>query len=308
MSGLTTIPQRFYEEPHVFRLEWMVNNSLGWYVRNKSEDSEFQFLFKVPQKALAACGEVGSQYRTEDRLIPTEPMYLLLNLAMANDFSPVNTHDRTFLDMFPYSMQVDWVRFYQNKNATEDDRKCDSDDYPTAEFIRRNPSLFENPDPVSRTVWTPSGSVNTTSVTNYTGCIGFGQVDKKEPSLKWYIYTDGRCPVFGGQKPYGCQKSYPKEAPNQYCRKCYPTSVFEKVAYTPAGIYGDETAGQSKNTTISMIPICPPCVCDHYNLAATECAEESLPESKSVRELTVNLNGVNRTVRYASNRWANSRP
>ena len=137
------------------------------------------------------------------------------------------------------------------------------------------------------------------------GCIGSGQVSATKPSLRYYYYTDGRCPVFGAQTPYGCNESFPAAKPNQYCRKCYPTHVFTELAFTEFGIYGDDTSGQTKNSTISMFPICPPCVCEHYGLDPEQCADETVPESESFKELVLSLDGKNRTVRYVSNRWAN---
>ena len=69
MSGLTNLTESFYASFHDFRLEWHLNHTIAWYIK-PSEATEWQFLFEVPQEALAGCGKVGSMYRTETRPIP----------------------------------------------------------------------------------------------------------------------------------------------------------------------------------------------------------------------------------------------
>lgn len=241
---------------------------------------------------------------------------MLLNLAFANNFSPVRTHDMDFRGGFPYTMEVDYVRFYQSQNATEDDRSCSPPEWPSADYIMHNPHIFSNGNASQRTVWTPKGATSVVSVTNYTGCLGMGEVNKTRAgintTLLWYWYTDGRCPTFGSSTSYGCaygtNPAYGavNRSVNQYCRKCYPTSVFSKLAFTSEGIYGDATSGQSKKTWISGYPICPPVVCQHYGLQPEECAEESLPNATSVKKVMMTLpNGSKWAARYVSNFAAN---
>ncbi len=43
------------------------------------------------------------------RLIPLEPAYILLNLALSNDFSPVTQEELQSMQ-FPFHMLVDYVR------------------------------------------------------------------------------------------------------------------------------------------------------------------------------------------------------
>ena len=70
---------------------------------------------------------------TPERLIPYEPMYILLNIAIMNypgtewaPWSPELT--------YPSSMFVDWVRVYQKDRNVG----CSPPEYPTAEYISCN--------------------------------------------------------------------------------------------------------------------------------------------------------------------------
>jgi len=182
-----------------------------------------------------------------------------------------------------------------------------------------NAALFENPNATERTVLTPWGNMSTTSTTNFTGCLGSGIVNKTSSKvyedLHWYWYTDGRCPTYGAGNTFGCAYGTNKDygaintTVNKFCRKCYPTSVFSRLAFTAEGIYGDSQSGQGKTTHISSYPICPPVVCQHYNLTNDECAVETLPEATSVKEVPVFLDTLfsreKFIVRYASNLASN---
>lgn len=74
-----TTGSTFYSEQHVFRLEW-VPGEVGyvrWYVDGK-------FLYEVPAASLAE-----NYMGMPSRMIPNEPMYLIFNTAMANNWSPL---------------------------------------------------------------------------------------------------------------------------------------------------------------------------------------------------------------------------
>ena len=65
------------------------------------------------------------------RPVPQEPMYIIINLGMSRNFGFVDVDHLTF----PATMQVDWVRVYQDP-----DRKnigCDPVDFPTKADIEQ---------------------------------------------------------------------------------------------------------------------------------------------------------------------------
>ncbi|KAL4070806.1 glycoside hydrolase family 16 protein [Scleroderma citrinum] len=75
-----------------------------------------------------------------DRPIPQEPMYLIMNLAISNNFATVDFADL----VFPTVMLVDWVRVYQPKNAIN--IGCDPKDFPTAAYINEYIEAYTDPN------------------------------------------------------------------------------------------------------------------------------------------------------------------
>jgi len=292
ISALTDMPASPFEEQYVYRMEWKLSNSsskdggLRWFIKRANE-SNFQFLFDIPQAALAGCGDFGSEYRTEDRPVPQEPMYIMLNLALANDFSPVPTHDETFRAGFPYTMEVEYVRFYQREDAAAEDMQCDSAEWPTADFINANDQLYAMPNASALKI-----EYNTTL------CNGTGPVNSSNPhSPHWHAYYDERCPSFGQIAPGGCYNSDLSAA----CRQCFFRSVFEKLAFTQNGLYGDGTSGQQKTTGFNLNPICPVSVCRGKKMPLSQCADETLPGSNSCTDLNLHLADGTLPVKYCGN-------
>merc|ERR1711865_443201 len=292
ISALTDMPSSPFESQHVYRLEWKLTNAstrtggLSWFMK-KPNETEYQFLFDVPQAALAGCDQIGSEYRTEERPIPQEPMSLLLNLALANDFSPVPTHDARFREGFPYTMDIDYVRFYQHKDAAPEDSQCDPPEWPTTDFINANPQLYVNPNASALKV-----------EYNVTLCNGTGPVNTSHPSgPQWHAYYDERCPSFGEIAPGGCYSGDLSAA----CRQCFFRPVFEELAFTANGVYGDNTSGQSKTTGFNLNPICPVSVCIAKKVPLEQCADETLPGSNTCTKLNLHFEGSTLPVKYCGN-------
>ncbi|CAK5262481.1 unnamed protein product [Mycena citricolor] len=74
------------------------------------------------------------------RLIPVEPMSLILNLGTSPNWG---TPDLTTM-VFPAEMRVDYVRIYQRDGETN--LGCDPKDYPTKDYIDRHMVAFTNPN------------------------------------------------------------------------------------------------------------------------------------------------------------------
>jgi len=80
-----------------------------------------------------------------DRPITGEPMYIIANVALANQFVPLDTAHLKF----PTKMRIDWIRVYQPKDAIN--IGCDPEDYPTSAYIQQYPEAYSNPN---LTTWT----------------------------------------------------------------------------------------------------------------------------------------------------------
>ncbi|KAF8878855.1 beta-glucan synthesis-associated protein-domain-containing protein [Infundibulicybe gibba] len=78
------------------------------------------------------------------RLIPEEPMSIILNLGMSQNWQTI---DLTTM-VFPAEMLVDYVRVYQRRGQSN--VGCDPKDYPTANYINNHLSAFQD---VNQTTW-----------------------------------------------------------------------------------------------------------------------------------------------------------
>ncbi|KJA25874.1 glycoside hydrolase family 16 protein [Hypholoma sublateritium FD-334 SS-4] len=74
------------------------------------------------------------------RPIPQEPMYLIANLGMSENFGTV---DLTNL-VFPTKMRIDWIRVYQPSDSIN--IGCDPTDFPTAAYINEYLDAYSNPN------------------------------------------------------------------------------------------------------------------------------------------------------------------
>ncbi|KAK0568363.1 beta-glucan synthesis-associated protein [Tilletia horrida] len=81
------------------------------------------------------------------RLVSTEPMSIILNLAMAAGFQPVRFTGANALT-FPAQFLIDYVRVYQ-RDGQDDKVSCDPSDHPTADYIKNHPELYLNRELIS---------------------------------------------------------------------------------------------------------------------------------------------------------------
>ncbi|KAG9047513.1 hypothetical protein FS837_002098 [Tulasnella sp. UAMH 9824] len=74
------------------------------------------------------------------RIIPDEPLYLIINLGMSENFGDVDLEHL----IFPTHMEVDWIRVYQPKDQIN--VGCDPDGFPTSPYIDMYPEAYTNPN------------------------------------------------------------------------------------------------------------------------------------------------------------------
>jgi beta-glucanase (GH16 family) len=102
-----------------------------------------------PSWTLTADSLQGDPYSTiSSRIVPEEPMYILLNLGMAPSFQQ---QDYKHL-VFPGKMYVDYVRVYQRDGVSQ--ITCDPDNRPTAKYIQDHLPAYSNPN---FTTWAQAG-------------------------------------------------------------------------------------------------------------------------------------------------------
>jgi hypothetical protein len=70
-------------------------------------------------------------------MIPIEPMYMIWNLGMSQDFGEVDIENLPF----PSYMMIDWIRVYQRPDNLK--VGCSPPDMPTAQWINCHQNLFK---------------------------------------------------------------------------------------------------------------------------------------------------------------------
>ncbi|KAJ7134394.1 glycoside hydrolase family 16 protein [Mycena epipterygia] len=142
VSALTYIPSTVYsgEEYGVYGFEY-------WSDPNNRDDGYITWISNGTESWSVTAAAIGPDSTVEisQRLIPEEPMYLILNLGMSPSFQA-----QDFMHMtFPNKMYVDYIRVYQREGVSEG-QTCDPSKYPTAEYINNHLTAYSNPN---LTVW-----------------------------------------------------------------------------------------------------------------------------------------------------------
>lgn len=153
VSGITQLPSNIYEGSgqvfHTFGFEYFANP------KSRSDGFVTWQMDGQPTVRMGA-GAVGPDQGSNGsgvsaRLIPEEPMSIVINLGMSPNWQSIDLSTMTF----PSEMLVDYVRVYQRAGQTN--IGCDPPDYPTADYINRHYEAYSNPQLLS---WTtgPAGA------------------------------------------------------------------------------------------------------------------------------------------------------
>jgi len=95
------------------------------------------------------------------RLVPEEPLYVILNLGMSPGFQRQDFKHLTF----PSRMYIDYVRVYQ-RQGVKNGVTCDPPSHPTANYINKHIQAYTNPN---LTTWAQAGNTFPRN-SRYDGC------------------------------------------------------------------------------------------------------------------------------------------
>ncbi|MCJ1433135.1 hypothetical protein MMC27_002494 [Xylographa pallens] len=137
MSGVTTLNNEWYDgnayQTYAFEYTPGASGKINWFVGEASS-------WAMDARSVRPNGNVGQ------RIIPMEPMAMIMNFGMSNGFSALNF---TGLGAhLPATMRFDYVRIYQDNDAI--DVGCDPSDYPTYDYIQNHAEAYQNPN---KTQW-----------------------------------------------------------------------------------------------------------------------------------------------------------
>ncbi|KAI0695135.1 beta-glucan synthesis-associated [Cytidiella melzeri] len=102
-------------------ISWIANDKLAWTLK---------------------AGGMAADPRVEisARPVPQEPMYIIANLGMSENFGHVDLDHLTF----PATMRIDYIRVYQDPDALN--YGCDPKDFPTEAYINTYIEAYTNPN------------------------------------------------------------------------------------------------------------------------------------------------------------------
>ncbi|KAL9936383.1 hypothetical protein V8E36_004451 [Tilletia maclaganii] len=146
-SGLAMCPRdsyvdaghRFVTYGFEYRPDWEQdgrNSFVTWYV-----DGEPTWTFYGGALDPRPAQEISC------RIVSTEPMTIIMNLAMAAGFQPTRFTGPNAMT-FPAPFLIDYVRVYQ-LDGLDDKITCDPPDHPTAEYIKNHPDLYHDREMIS---------------------------------------------------------------------------------------------------------------------------------------------------------------
>ncbi|KAJ7729678.1 glycoside hydrolase family 16 protein [Mycena maculata] len=142
VSALTYIPSTVYsdEDYGTYGFEW-------WSDPDNREDGYITWVSNGTESWSITADAVGADSTVEisQRLIPEEPMYLILNLGMSPSFQAQDFQHMTF----PNQMYIDYIRVYQREGVSEG-ATCNPSKYPTTDYINNHAAAYNNPN---LTVW-----------------------------------------------------------------------------------------------------------------------------------------------------------
>lgn len=137
LSGLTVLNNNWYDgnqyQTYAFEYTTGSDGNVLWYVGN-------QKTWKLDARAMGPNGNIGA------RIIPEEPMSIIMNFGMSPSFALVDLPGLNKL--LPATMRFDYVRIYQDPD--KEMVTCDPPGYPTTEYINNHLDSYLDPN---KTAW-----------------------------------------------------------------------------------------------------------------------------------------------------------
>uniref|UniRef100_A0A8H7XZ25 GH16 domain-containing protein n=1 Tax=Psilocybe cubensis TaxID=181762 RepID=A0A8H7XZ25_PSICU len=129
-----------YTNPDCYEMEKGCFSVYGFEYKPGFDDAYITWISDdEPTWTLLASGmDADPDVQISARPIPQEPMYLIINLGMSENFGTVDLDNLKF----PTKMRVDWIRVYQPKGSIN--IGCDPKDFPTQAYINQYIEAYTN--------------------------------------------------------------------------------------------------------------------------------------------------------------------
>ena len=133
LSGVTNLNNNWYDgkEYQTYGFEYTPGETgdIHWFVGDTHT-------WHLDSRAVGPNGNIGQ------RVIPQEPMALVMNFGMSMSFAALNMTGLAAL--MPATMRFDYVRIYQDPDS--ESVTCDPDGYETTAYISEHASSYNNPN------------------------------------------------------------------------------------------------------------------------------------------------------------------
>lgn len=131
LSGVTNLNNNWYDgkEYQTYAFEYTPGGQgdIYWYVAD-------QKTWHLDARTVGPNGNIGQ------RVIPTEPMALVMNFGMSMSFAALNLTG--LAPLMPATMRFDYIRIYQDPN--EENVSCDPPGYATTDYIAKHLNAYTN--------------------------------------------------------------------------------------------------------------------------------------------------------------------
>lgn len=137
ISGVTNLNNQWYEgkkyQTYGFEYEPGASGHVTWFVGN-------QKTWMLDGRAMGPNGNVGQ------RIVPEEPLAMIINFGMSNGFAMLNMSGLG--PLMPATMRFDYVRIYQEEGAEM--VTCDPPGWETTAYIAKHPMAYHD---ANLTLW-----------------------------------------------------------------------------------------------------------------------------------------------------------
>ena len=133
LSGVTWLNNQWYDgngyQLYGFEYNPGDTGDITWFVGDK-------YTWHMDHRAVRPNGNIGQ------RVIPQEPMAVVMNFGMSFSFAQVFLAN--LAQLMPATMRFDYVRIYQDPGAIS--VTCDPPGYPTTPYIAKHAKAYNNPN------------------------------------------------------------------------------------------------------------------------------------------------------------------
>ncbi|KAJ9623452.1 beta-glucan synthesis-associated protein [Taxawa tesnikishii (nom. ined.)] len=132
LSTVTNLNNDWYDgkayQTYAFEYEPGSDGYVSWFVGDTKT-------WKVTGDAVGPNGNIGQ------RVIPHEPMALIINFGMSSGFAALNLTG--LAPLMPATMRLDYIRIYQDGDG---EMTCDPKGYETTQYIAEHMTAYTNPN------------------------------------------------------------------------------------------------------------------------------------------------------------------